>query len=43
MTVEQVDTTLKIWVKNVTMLKGKTTQTQPDPVARDFVKVQWNY
>jgi hypothetical protein len=21
------------------MLKGKTTQTQPDPVARDFVKV----
>ena len=25
--------------KNVAALKGKTTQTKPDPVARDFVKV----
>jgi hypothetical protein len=38
-TVEHVDTALKIWGKNVTALKGKTTWTKPDPVARDFVKV----
>jgi hypothetical protein len=38
-TVEHVDTTHKIWGKNVAALKGKTTQTKPDPVARDFVKV----
>jgi hypothetical protein len=25
--------------KNVAALKGKTTRTKPDPVARDFVKV----
>jgi hypothetical protein len=34
-----MDTALKIWGKNVMALKGKTTQTKPDPVARDFVKV----
>jgi hypothetical protein len=28
-----------IWGKNVVALKGKTTWTKPDPVARDFVKV----
>jgi hypothetical protein len=39
-TVEHVDTALKIWGKNVVALKGKITQTKPDPVARDFVKVQ---
>jgi hypothetical protein len=39
-TVEHVDTALKIWGKNVASLKGKTTHTKPDPVARDFVKVQ---
>jgi hypothetical protein len=38
-TVDHVDTALKIWGKNVVALKGKTTQTKPDPVARDFVKV----
>jgi hypothetical protein len=38
-TVEHVDTALKIWGKNVMVLKGKTTRTKPDPVARDFVKV----
>jgi hypothetical protein len=38
-TVKHVDTALKIWDKNVMALKGKTTQTKPDPVARDFVKV----
>jgi hypothetical protein len=34
-----VNTALKIWGKNVAALKGKTTRTKPDPVARDFVKV----
>jgi hypothetical protein len=38
-TVNHVDTALKIWGKNVAALKGKTTRTKPDPVARDFVKV----
>jgi hypothetical protein len=38
-TVKHIDTALKIWGKNVAALKGKTTQTKPDPVARDFVKV----
>jgi hypothetical protein len=38
-TVNHVDTALKIWGKNVMALKGKTTRTKPDPVARDFVKV----
>jgi hypothetical protein len=38
-TVEHVDTALKIWGKNVMALKGKTTWTKPDLVARDFVKV----
>jgi hypothetical protein len=38
-TVKHVDTALKIWGKNVAALKGKTTRTQPDPVARDFAKI----
>jgi hypothetical protein len=38
-TVDHVDTALKIWGKNIVALKGKTTQTKPDLVARDFVKV----
>jgi hypothetical protein len=38
-TVEHIDTALKIWGKNVMALKGKNTPTRPDPVARDFVKV----
>jgi hypothetical protein len=39
-TVEHVNTALKIWGKNVVVaLKGKTTRTKPDPVATDFVKV----
>jgi hypothetical protein len=38
-TVNYFDTALKIWGKNVTALKGKTTWTKPDPVSRDFVKV----
>jgi hypothetical protein len=39
-TVEHIDTELKIWGKNVAALKGKTTQSKPDLVAGDFVKVQ---
>jgi hypothetical protein len=35
-TVNNIDTALKIWGKNVAALKGKTTRTKPDPVARDF-------
>jgi hypothetical protein len=38
-TIEHVDTALWIWGKNIMALKRKTTQTKPDPVARDFVKV----
>jgi hypothetical protein len=38
-TVEHIETALKIWGKNVVALKGKTTQTNPDLVASDFVKV----
>jgi hypothetical protein len=35
-TVKHIDTALKIWGKNVAALKGKTTRTKPDPVARDW-------
>jgi hypothetical protein len=38
-TVNHVNTALKIWGKNIAALKGKTTWMTPDPVARDFVKV----
>jgi hypothetical protein len=38
-TVNHVDTALKIWGKNVVALKGNTTRMKPDLVARDFVKV----
>ncbi len=38
-TVKHIDTVLNIWGKNVTALKGKTTQKKQDPVATDFVKV----
>jgi hypothetical protein len=38
-TVNHIDTALKIWFKNVAALKGKTTWMIPDLVARDFVKV----
>jgi hypothetical protein len=39
-TVDHVDTALKICGKNVAALKGKTTWTKLDPVGRDFVKVR---
>jgi hypothetical protein len=35
-TVKHIDTALKIWGKNVVAFKEKTTQTKPDPVARDL-------
>jgi hypothetical protein len=38
-TVEDVDVAHTIWGKNIAALKGKTTRSKPDPVARDFVKV----
>jgi hypothetical protein len=38
-TVQDVDVAHTIWGKNVAALKGKTTRSKPDPVARDFVKV----
>jgi hypothetical protein len=38
-TVKHAVTALKIWGKNFVVLKGKTTQTKPNLVARNFVKV----
>jgi hypothetical protein len=38
-TVNHIDTALKILGKNVAALKGNTARAKPDPVARDFVKV----
>jgi hypothetical protein len=38
-TVQDVDVALKIWGKNIAALKGKTTRSKPNPVARDSVKV----
>jgi hypothetical protein len=37
--VQDADVALKIWGKNIAALKGKTTRSKPNPVARDFVKV----
>ena len=38
-TVEDVDVALKIWGKNIAGLKGKTTKSKPNTVARDSVKI----
>jgi hypothetical protein len=38
-TVQDVDNAFKIWGKNIAALKGKTTRSKPNQVARDFVKV----
>jgi hypothetical protein len=38
-TVQDVNVALKIWGKKIAALKGKTTQSKPNPVAKDFVKV----
>ena len=39
MTVEDVDVALNIWGKNIAALKGKTTRSKPNIVARDSVKI----
>ena len=39
MTVEDVNVALKIWGKNIVALKGKTTWSKPNTVARDSVKI----
>jgi hypothetical protein len=37
--VQDIDVALKIWGKNIAVLKGNTTQSKSIPVARDYVKV----
>jgi hypothetical protein len=39
MTVQDVDVAITIWGKNIAALKGKTTRSKKNPVARDYVKV----
>ena len=39
MTVEDVNVALNIWGKNIGELKGKTTRSKPNTVARDSVKI----
>jgi hypothetical protein len=38
-TVKDIYVSLKIWDKNISALKGKTTQSKTYPVAREYVKV----
>jgi hypothetical protein len=38
-TVQYIDVALKIWGKNISALKGKTTRRKTITVARDYVKV----
>jgi hypothetical protein len=38
-TIKVIDVAMKIWGKNITALKGKTTRSKTHPVARDYVKV----
>ena len=38
-TVEDVDVDLNIWGKNIAALKGNITQSKPNTVARDHVKI----
>jgi hypothetical protein len=38
-TIKDIDVSLKIWGKNIAALKGKTTRSKMNPVARDYVKV----
>ena len=38
-TVQDIDVAIKIWGKNIAVLKGKTTWSKPEVVARDFIKV----
>jgi hypothetical protein len=38
-TIQDIDVAMKIWVKNIAALKGKTTRSKTHLVARDYVKV----
>jgi Holliday junction resolvase RusA-like endonuclease len=38
-TVQDVDTSIKRWGKNIAALKGKTIRTTPNPVTEDLLKV----
>jgi hypothetical protein len=38
-TIHDIDVATKIWDKNISALKGKTTQSKTHPVASDYVKV----
>jgi hypothetical protein len=38
-TIQDIDVARKIWGKNISALKGKTTRSKTHPVARDYVKV----
>jgi hypothetical protein len=38
-TIQDIDVATKIWDKNIAALKGKTTRSKTQPVARDYVKV----
>jgi hypothetical protein len=38
-TIQDIDVATKIWGKNISALKGKTTRSKAHPVARDYVKV----
>ena len=37
--IEDVDVALNIWGKNIAALKGKTTRSKPNTLARDYVKI----
>ena len=39
MTVQNVEVSKKLWVNNITALKGKTTRINPSIVYRDQVKI----
>jgi hypothetical protein len=37
--IQDVDNALKIWGKNIAALKGKTTRSKMNPMARDYLKI----
>jgi hypothetical protein len=37
--IQDIDVAMKIWGNNIAAMKGKTTRSKTDPVARDYVKV----
>jgi hypothetical protein len=38
-TIQDIDVAMKIWGKSIAALKGETTRSKMNPVARDYVKV----